>query len=264
MKYRTSDVRKILGISGETLRFFEKRGLIHPERNHENNYRIYNSLDLNKIVAYKFYRAMEFSMDEAIDMVNQSDSQDSLVKMEEQTKVILRKSDYYRQLSHRMAEWTKIMEGTKKDSDYRLEESPEIVFYCNQINKTFQIDTRKIKNTRSWLEHLPFVNLTVYIPVHQKSVGSETRIGYSIPSSNLECFTPIANENISLIPPKKSLRTILEISGNSLGEQHLVPILNDLSEESYTLNGDIFGYIINEYEKKGQKKQCFELWIPVE
>lgn len=262
MKYRTKDVRDILGISGETLRFFEKKGLISPERGLENNYRSYTSSELNKIVAYKFYRSMEFSMDEAIDMVNDSDSNASLAKMGEKRRTILNKAEYYKLLANRMEEWTEKFGVVKNRPSFTLATSPEIVFYYNQINVFFKPDKNEVTN--KWLELFPFVNLTVYIPSCKQPIGSEVRIGYSLPSSNRYCFSNLSNENTIVVKPKKCLYTILEISGELLKEKHLKTIFNELNQKSYNLNGDIFGYMINEYEHKGQKKQCFELWIPIE
>ncbi|WP_160317717.1 MerR family transcriptional regulator [Pseudobacteroides cellulosolvens] len=41
-KYRTGELLKYLGVLRDTLRFYEEKGLLNPEKNDENNYRSYS------------------------------------------------------------------------------------------------------------------------------------------------------------------------------------------------------------------------------
>ncbi|GEM_PF-2448996 len=41
-KYQTKDLLKCLGVPRDTLRFYEKKGLLNPHKDSENNYRNYD------------------------------------------------------------------------------------------------------------------------------------------------------------------------------------------------------------------------------
>ena len=43
------------GISKDMIRFYEKKGLLHPSRNPENHYRDYSMGDIHILVTIKFY-----------------------------------------------------------------------------------------------------------------------------------------------------------------------------------------------------------------
>ena len=45
--YKISQIAKLLGLSSDTIRFYEKKGLVHPSENPDNQYREY---DLDNIL----------------------------------------------------------------------------------------------------------------------------------------------------------------------------------------------------------------------
>ena len=55
MYYQAKDICKLLDISPETLRYYEKTGVISPKINEKNNYRYYDAWDINYLFEYIFY-----------------------------------------------------------------------------------------------------------------------------------------------------------------------------------------------------------------
>ncbi|ETP72506.1 putative transcriptional regulator [Lachnospiraceae bacterium JC7] len=53
---------QMTGVSKDMIRFYEKKGMIDPHRNKENNYREYNEHDLNLIVMIHEYSTMGMSL----------------------------------------------------------------------------------------------------------------------------------------------------------------------------------------------------------
>ena len=50
-KYSTiSEISKLLGLSTDTIRFYEKKGLVHPHVNPENNYRMYTLMNVLELL----------------------------------------------------------------------------------------------------------------------------------------------------------------------------------------------------------------------
>lgn len=60
---KTKELEKRLGITKDTLRFYEKEGLIKPSRD-ENGYRHYSEEDIRIIQIIMFFRSIEFTIDE--------------------------------------------------------------------------------------------------------------------------------------------------------------------------------------------------------
>ena len=59
-----NDVESIVGLSKKSIRYYEENGLIHPKRNSENGYRIYDEEDIKKLKTIKFLRELGVSIKE--------------------------------------------------------------------------------------------------------------------------------------------------------------------------------------------------------
>ncbi len=55
-KYQTKDLLKCLGVPRDTLRLYEKKGLLNPHKDSENNYRNYDVFDIFNIMIIDFYK----------------------------------------------------------------------------------------------------------------------------------------------------------------------------------------------------------------
>lgn len=61
--YTIGDVSERLGISRDTLRFYEKKGIIKPQKQ-DNGYRCYSYDDIRTLMDILFFRRFNFSIDE--------------------------------------------------------------------------------------------------------------------------------------------------------------------------------------------------------
>lgn len=59
-----NELERLTGITKQNIRFYEKKGLLHPARNSENNYREYTQDDLMKLKAIKLLRKLDFSLED--------------------------------------------------------------------------------------------------------------------------------------------------------------------------------------------------------
>lgn len=62
-KYTIGEVSGRLGLSRDTLRFYEKKGIIQPEKQ-KNGYRTYTYEDIKKLSSIMFYRKLNFSIED--------------------------------------------------------------------------------------------------------------------------------------------------------------------------------------------------------
>lgn len=62
--YQIKDLAEKTGFSTDTIRFYEKKDLIHPNFRGVNNYRYYNDDSLKKLIFIKRCRALEISISE--------------------------------------------------------------------------------------------------------------------------------------------------------------------------------------------------------
>jgi len=76
-KYNVKEVAEIFKIPANKLRFYEKKGLLNPERG-ENNYRYYNEEDFIRIQTILMYRALNLPVEDIKDLIENADKDNVL------------------------------------------------------------------------------------------------------------------------------------------------------------------------------------------
>lgn len=60
--YTIGQVAKFLGISRDTIKYYEEKELVKPQQNSENGYRTYNQLDIYHLTTVNFYRELDLEI----------------------------------------------------------------------------------------------------------------------------------------------------------------------------------------------------------
>ena len=64
--YKISEISKLYGIGADSLRYYERAGIITPKRG-ENGYRLYGLKDIYKLSVLRDLMALDFSVAQAKD-----------------------------------------------------------------------------------------------------------------------------------------------------------------------------------------------------
>ena len=85
MEYSIKELAELAGISTRTLRFYEEKGLLMPERTGTGEYRVYKEAEVDVLWQILLFREMGFSLAQ-IEEVMKGDSFNRLEAMEEQLR----------------------------------------------------------------------------------------------------------------------------------------------------------------------------------
>ncbi|GCD09301.1 MerR family transcriptional regulator [Clostridium tagluense] len=69
IKYSIKEVAKLFNITTNKIRFYEKKGIITPARDEENNYRYYTEKDLIKLQTILMYRILNIPIEDIEDII---------------------------------------------------------------------------------------------------------------------------------------------------------------------------------------------------
>ena len=64
MRYKIGDVARILGISPDLIRYYEEKGVVSPQKDPYNNYRYYDTWDINFLLDCLWYKNFGFGIDQ--------------------------------------------------------------------------------------------------------------------------------------------------------------------------------------------------------
>ncbi len=60
--YTIGQVAKFLGVSRDTLKFYEEMGLVAPTHNPDNGYRQFDDFDIYDVLTTNFYRQIDLEI----------------------------------------------------------------------------------------------------------------------------------------------------------------------------------------------------------
>lgn len=125
MRYTKKDLLRKLGISRDTLRLYERRGLIAPEVDPKNGYRYYDDWQVNLLWDCRYYQGMGFSLSEIQRLLQQGGLDRMTGRMDEQLdklkedlryrELMLDEHEVYRASLHRVREHLGVFEETVFD-----------------------------------------------------------------------------------------------------------------------------------------------------
>ncbi|MDK8181748.1 MerR family transcriptional regulator [Paenibacillus sp. UMB4589-SE434] len=96
--YSIGQVAKFLGVSRDTLKFYEEKELVKPEQNTENGYREYNHFDIYDITAINFYREMDIEIKKIQELKKGKSIEEIQSLLEEKEQAVLEEMEYKKQL----------------------------------------------------------------------------------------------------------------------------------------------------------------------
>ena len=71
MEYKIGEVSKILNISKEMIRYYEKQGILKPSRKEDNNYRTYSVMDVFLLMEIIRYQSIHFGIKDISELLNE-------------------------------------------------------------------------------------------------------------------------------------------------------------------------------------------------
>ncbi|MDR2247446.1 MAG: MerR family transcriptional regulator, partial [Treponema sp.] len=159
MKYKIGEVSRMLNIPVDTLRYYESKQFVSPEKDKYNNYRWYRDWDIFYLLEYKKYRSVEFSMPEIKAIVDHDTMNDFIARIEKKSRGFKERKQYYGWMEQRLKEFGEALRRAREE-----------LWQCAIVNNTgfyyiLQAD-EEISRKNLFLEEkefLAFLNPVIYI-----------------------------------------------------------------------------------------------------
>lgn len=90
--YKIGEAARLLGLSTEALRYYERKGLIVPHKDSISNYRYFDASQINHLLNMQKYQKLGFTLYELMDLFENSENAVFLELMEQKEKELLQES----------------------------------------------------------------------------------------------------------------------------------------------------------------------------
>jgi len=273
MRLKINDIAKLLDCSTEALRYYEKEGILIPERDPENNYRYYTVQHLKLLTKCAFLRSAGFTVKEIVDIMTKGTLEDIALKMSFKEAELVKEAERLILISQTLANCRNRIESIPDTlNTYTVTENPEFIYLINQHNKEIYTNPELTMLISKWLKFFPLVKLFVLVKQSDFLNASLSRYhGYGVQSSLVNAPDFEHASFTKYLKPRKCLYTMQAFSIPT--ESRLASInsmLDYIKQNKYTVSGDMFGtqlFIEKEHSLDPNipnGKLYYEYWIPIE
>ncbi len=267
MKYKIGEVGHILGISPDLLRHYEKKGIVHPEKDRTNDYRYYEPWDINFLMDCIWYKGFQFTLEQVSHIITDSTAQEVAEQMDQKV-VQLRDQIRRNELLVRRAREHRA-DLSRLDSQVGqciLRDSPEIVRYINRRGDLYETGPEYQLISQTWLEYMPFTHRCFELPVAAISRDeSHTHVnwGFSLTPDYVRELSVNVEPPLECLNSQRCIYTVFTSAGKDrFSPHHLQYVLQYAAEHHLTPEGYVRGNLLASLQYHGQLTGFFEAWIP--
>lgn len=269
MKYRISDVARILGITPGALHFFESEDIIKTKKEN-NGYRYYDEEDIFRLLSYFKYHSMGVPLKDIGKQFSgkEKDRNKVIERVRQSRDKCIQKIAYYQHLCQLIEDY--LSECDKIPvllGNYEFSQSPELVFVNFGQYGWISPLKHQQEQIHRWVDAMPATRLSVLCTEWENQpYRSTAALGYSIRSREAEKLNlPYDEENTIVLPPLPCYHTIV-IADSDFAyspEKIFVETLQNIRKRNLTLSSAPFGNILLVDVDGLVTHPIVELWFPI-
>ena len=267
MKYKIGDVAKILGISPDLLRYYQKKGVVTPATGENNNYRYYDAWDINFLIDCLWFKNYGFGIEQTAKLVSASSYDDVLGDMRQRCGEIRDDIRHQTMLLERSEQYFSAMDRVRTMlGRCDLVYSPELYRYLNRFNADYENIAELQDLSYQWLQYMPFVNRSFEIERADLENGTDNYAwGYSMGIDFVEKLRVPLDPPVKHLCSEPSVHAVFASAGkDEFSPRRLGFVMDYIRESGLSLAGDARGNLVCSVMENEQLTGYFEVWVPVE
>ena len=257
--YHTTDVYQTLGLTRETLRYYEDVGLIQPKRSRQSQYLEFDLYDMSRLMSIDFFRKRGFSPVEIRELLTVTVPEDYAAHMRSQLDRLDRKIAQLQQMRHRLIEAQSFCESVPDMAGtFSIRELP---LYC--VRETLPSVSSFGEYRNRVLKFLDLEQEDILSNLVRAISFDET--GYK--GSEMYVVKPAVrmSRTETFLEHGKCLYTTLIADNNdpSVPEKMFDRCHNWAAEHKASFRGVVYIFIRFVMLKKNTDQHFYEVWVPL-
>lgn len=267
MKYKIGDVSRILGISPDLLRYYEKKGIVHPAKDKYNDYRYYEAWDINFLMDSLWYKSFGFPVSHVAEIIGARTADEIVSDMETKEAELEDAAKHMQLLAQQSRRHRLNLEKTKRElGECRIECSSEIVRYLHRYNYIYDYSDEFQKLSRQWLKYMPFTQrcFEIALDTNGSVAFGDYQWGFSLSMEYAGMFGVEIKPPIVHLPPARSIYTVFSSEGKGKFSSRLLDYTLDYARgNGLEICGNPQGNLLCSVQSNGRLTGFFEVWIPI-
>lgn len=267
MLYKIGDVAKLLGISADLLRYYEKKGIVKPYKDSTNDYRYYEVWDVNFLIECLWFKQYGFGMKKIAEIISDSSYDELCDTLENKQKELEHEIIYQQLLLERLKLQNRYLsQGKEHLGKCDIQDSPEMIRYLNRYNFLYDDSDEVQKLGKQWIKYFPFISRCFDIG---KDVlmngGNDFAWGFSMPMAFAEKLNVEIKKPVEYISSCKCLHSVMKQKGKyGFNPKILEYMVTYAKDSGLKISGNAIGHLLCSVKADDAMTGYFEIWIPIE
>lgn len=263
MNYKIGEVSKMFNISKEMLRYYEKKGVLHPKRIDENNYHVYDEMDIFLLFEIVQYQAMNFHVADIAEMLSNNYMENYAGYLEKYESSLRKEIAYKMILERHIHELTQRAQSARYNIGhyyFRKINHYKLISICHSHHEqysriAFDQETSQMLNSNN---HMAFAESLCLFKENQENWY------FGFDQQDIKDLDIQYNQFKELKSGLCICTTIDMGAIGSFSSASLSSIMKYVEENHYIINGEVRGVIIGRGYEAGKFSRVMEIQIPVE
>ena len=264
--YTVGQVAKMLGVSRDTLKFYEEKELIKPNQDEENGYRKYNIVDINEVITVNFYRDIDIEI-KKIQEIKNGDSLDVIESiLDEKEKKLKEEIEYKRLLLKRIEAIKEDSKSIKENlNNFTIREMKPIVItneitMKEEIDETYSEILEKFDYSNRIKKAVNLSGISRIVYFNEETITKERYVFYEKVEKDIE-------DKSEVISYPKCIYIVIAIpiisEDNKIDENMAASITETAKSLGYETMGIAFINLLFNGYKDNENIQYLEVYTPV-
>ena len=260
--YTIGEMARILGVTAETIRYYERKKIIRPLHNEESGYRYYTTWDLHMIIRARCYLGFGFTIEETADILQKENIGEIDDVLSRQEEALEQKIMYQMNLLKKLRMNRTLIKDSKEQShQLTLQMSPAMYRINTQVNYELILSKEEQREIGRMCEKVPA--LFHKEDIEAGSTDFDFGIGIEEPFARL--LNVQESEKIRFHPSRLCLYMCVPSRSSQFLTYHVLqPAFDYMREHSLQLGGDVVTQIVAMCRPEEEYFNWHNVWIPVE
>ena len=268
-KYKIGMVARLLDLPNDTLRYYESRGVMRPQKDEETGYRYYDAWDLNYLLDSMRYRSYDFSLNDVVKMINDDDQKNFSDRCKKRETELLETIFEYKQKLDALAAFRQKVSQIKKHLGiFEIVDRPAMIYQRMRNKNEFIFDDEALILMKKWISLMRIVNHTFLMPdysANNTDAFNEYWWGFSLsPDDAIRSGIDIS-PSVEYMPPVKSIHTVFTAGGRGTFVHSMkTRVISEIRKQGQKIIGPPVGNLIVRLHEDDVFTRYFEVWVPIE
>lgn len=210
MRYKIQEAARMLGISPQTLRFYEQYGISVHERVGDGQYRHYSDTSIDLLMSLRKCRNCGFTVAQTAEIIRQEDGAQLALTLQERAEAMERQAE----MQMRVAQSVRATAALMRESEsligrYEMRKRPAGCALIIKRPWMERLDAHAMARVAEWAEWMPLVRWMTRYPLERLSEEARTEKGFMTDEKTAEFLGTERQEGVERLSECVCLYTVI-------------------------------------------------------